>query len=401
MRAAVLSWGTRGDVQPMLAFALELQKLGARVRFGAPPSFAGFVRTYGVEFAPIGTLDEESRYRELIDAVEPERNPRKQNRLLLQRVLEDLDRSYADSVAVAGSADMIVSHWMQIGGGLAAETLVLPWISVTLHPAAIPGVDEGLDARKRNLNTLSQWMWGERIHDFRKARGLRAVSSVASSLYSESLNLVAMSPLLLADTGRWSANHKAVGFFYLDEPPGWRPDAELVRFLDENERPIVFTFGSTAGFSPAATAHILSETIERLGLPAIIQAGWSETAEHEFPSRVLLIRDVPHRWLFPRVRCVVHHGGAGTTAAALRAGVPAVVVWHMFDQPFWGNLLCARNLGPAPIARWTLTSELLAQRVEAACSQPCYREYCSRFAASIEQENGAAVAAGLALGAAS
>jgi len=388
VRIAILTWGTRGDVQPLLALAKEFVNCGAEVSFGGPPPFAECVRAHDIEFTPVGTPMNSQSYQDLMDAVETESNPRKQNRLLLQKVLlPDLERLYTDSLAVVAGADVVISHWLQIGGMLAAEVSELPCATVTLHPAGIE-LSQSRRSSEAAGGGLGDWLWGDQIQRFRAQLGLRSVESLADSLYSRSLNLVAVSPSVLPESVSWASHHRTVGFFYLKETANWQPDEKLLRFLEVNEKPIVISFSSIADSRPNETSTLLIKALVRIGRPAIIQSGWGNLGCTVLPDGIIRVGDVPHSWLFRQAACVVHHGGAGTTAEVLRAGIPSVVVWHMFDQPYWGNRLAAQGLGPRPIARATLNPDLLAERVIAALSDPSYLETCQRMAMVIAQEKG-------------
>lgn len=391
MRIAVLAWGTRGDVQPLLALGKQLAAQGHEVRFGAAPAFADFVRSQGIEFVPLGPPIDPDDYQRLMATLEAEKNPRKQNRLLVQNVLlPNLERYYIDCLRASADVELIVGHWLQIGAGLAAETLGMPWVSVTLHPAGIETEQtwQMTGEGERSGAAFDNWLWGDRLQRFRAQLGLRSVPSAAASLYSDTLNLVPVSRHLLTEHSEWHERHHATGFFFLNEPQDWQPDEALQRFLEKHDKPIVVSFSSIAGALVEQTSELLLETLQQIDRPAIIQSGWGGFGAMRLPSQILRIGDVPHGWLFRHAACVVHHGGAGTTAAALRSGIPSVVIWHMFDQPFWGNLLAAQGLGPPPLARASLSMFALAERIEKVFTNQSYDERCRNMATLMSQEDG-------------
>src|SRR5262249_28751373 len=151
-------------------------------------------------------------------------------------LLPDLERIYDDCLRAATGAHVVVGHWLQVGAGLAAETLGIPWASVTLHPSGIQCeqslTDHAADDRVRE--GYSNWLWGDRLTRFPAQRGLAARACTAESVYSDALNLVAVSRHLVPDHSGWPSRHRAVGFFFLDEPAEWRPDPALRRFLDRH-----------------------------------------------------------------------------------------------------------------------------------------------------------------------
>jgi UDP:flavonoid glycosyltransferase YjiC (YdhE family) len=174
--------------------------------------------------------------------------------------------------------------------------------------------------------------------------------------------------------------------------PGGRPTETLEAFLAApgEAAPVVFSFGSMGG-QVAEMSALVAVAVKRVGCRAILQGGWGGlAAQGETDRRILCVDYVPHDFLFPRAACVVHHGGAGVTAAALRAGVPSVSVWHMLDQPYWGHLLARQGLGPKPLARYGLRAEALAQSMIEAMTTPSYRERCAAMACQLADENGVA-----------
>ncbi len=397
----ILTWGSMGDVLPLIALAKQLQKDGQRVIFGAPGFFAPVVKAHGIDFRRIGSPVTETHYNQVMDTIRSEPNPRKQMQILLQQVLlSDLEQQYTDSLAAARESDVVLSHWMQIAGSMAAEALGKPLATVTFNPVGISCISEqpfsnrAPDRRHDNIGrTLSDFLWGRAVHEFRERVGLKPVASVTESQYSEHLNLVAVSRYLLPDRRDWPPNHQAVGFCYLEDDSNWMPDDKLRRFLESGEKPIVVSFGSMAGTDAAETTRVLAGALAQIGQRAIVQAGWAGLGETSLPDNILAIGYAPHHWLFSKASCVVHHGGAGTTAAALRAGVPSVVVWHMLDQPYWGNSLAQLGLGPKPLSRFNMTVEALAAGLRSVLGSESFTLACRAMADKIASEGGVREAA--------
>lgn len=145
--------------------------------------------------------------------------------------------------------------------------------------------------------------------------------------------------------------------------------------------------------NPEATADIALQALERTGQRAIVFAGWGGLQKAELPASVLMVDSLPHSWLFPRVQAVVHHGGAGTTAAGLRAGIPSVIVPYLGDQPFWGQRVAELGAGPAPIPRSKPTAERLAQAIQRALKDQRMRQRAADLGARIRAQGGIARAA--------
>jgi sterol 3beta-glucosyltransferase len=152
------------------------------------------------------------------------------------------------------------------------------------------------------------------------------------------------------------------------------------------------------GADPAHTSALVLEAVRQAGVRAVLLSGWGGFDAGSLPPEVLVLDEVPHAWLFPRAAAVVHHGGAGTTAAAFRAGVPQVVVPHMADQPYWGRRVQGLGAGPKPLSRHKLTAARLAAGLRAATGDATMRDRAGRLAEAIRAEDGVAEAVRLLRG---
>lgn len=394
-RLALLSWGSHGDVLPLVALAHGLMAAGHRVLIAAQPYHAGFVAAQGVAFHSLGTATSPAQYQRLMERLVDEANPRKQLRELLQTLLlPDLEAQYQDALAVVQQVDLVITHWMQLAGMAAAERLGKRRISFTLNPVGISVVNE--TAAARNLGRmLSDYIWGDEFQRWRVRHGLPQIESLAEYQYSGRLNLLAVSPALLPEREQLAAQHHITGFWSLAPRHDGQPTGALMATLTdfvaaEQDKPlVVFSFGSMGGRA-GELAAIVSETVQALGCRAILQGGWAGLGEALAvrSAHMLCVDYVPHDYLFRQASCVVHHGGAGTTAAALGAGVPAVIVWHMLDQPYWGQRLFDLGLGPRPLARRGLTAADLAERIQEVQGNAHYRQQCRQLAQQLAAEQG-------------
>ncbi len=180
------------------------------------------------------------------------------------------------------------------------------------------------------------------------------------------------------------------GYWFLDPHPNWQPDPALTAFLKLTPRPIYIGFGSMG--NPAKnkdTANIILKTIERTGVRAILSTGWSGLGtDRPLPENIFLIKDTPHRWLFPQMAAIVHHGGAGTTGAALSAGVPSLVIPHFGDQYYWGRRVAELGVGPEPIVRKKLTAENFSRAISTSLNDSAMRERARHLGEKITAEDG-------------
>jgi UDP:flavonoid glycosyltransferase YjiC (YdhE family) len=177
--------------------------------------------------------------------------------------------------------------------------------------------------------------------------------------------LLACSPTVIPRPGDWSSPHIHIpGYFFLDSSTSYQPPAELEKFLASGEPPICVTFGSMIHRDAEKIYRIVLTALEQTGNRAIVLSGWSAIENFDLPENILVLDAAPHDWLFPRCKAVIHHGGAGTTAAGLRSGIPNLVVPFAADQPFWGVRVHAIDAGPRPIPIKKLTAEKLAAALD-------------------------------------
>ena len=161
-------------------------------------------------------------------------------------------------------------------------------------------------------------------------------------------------------------------------------------FLEAGSPPVYIGFGSMSSREPEATTRLVIEALRRVGQRAILLSGWGGLQKTDLPDMVFMGESLPHAWLFPRVAAVVHHGGAGTTAAGLRAGVPSITVPFFGDQPFWGRRIAELGVGPEPIPRRRLTVERLASAIQQAVGDDGMRLRAAKLGARIRAEDGIA-----------
>ncbi|MET8759527.1 glycosyltransferase [Lentzea sp. NPDC004782] len=394
MRICIVAVDTRGGVQPYAALAFGLTRAGHEVRVVAPEDFTDWLTGMGLDAVPLtGRMDEAARA-----AAEAGFSGGVVPRGMRARLVEQSVVQARELLGHAEGSDVVMGG---IGGGVlgqdVAERLGVPFVHAHLHPvglvsAALPGV-------------LTPWMpaWtgragnliGSAITEFALTTPFRAVSRAVRTevlglprrrprARPGSLSLYGFSRHLVSAPAAWNVT----GHWFLPADPEWSPTTELERFLAEGEPVVCVGFGSTVGPDPTATARLVAEAVRRVGVRAVLLTGWGGMRHIADGDDVLVVDEVPHSWLFPRVAAVVHHGGAGTTAAAARAGVPAVVVPHGVDQPFWGNRIAALGVGPRPVPRPALSVQSLATALQAALTDDGMRSRAAVLGERIGAENG-------------
>jgi UDP:flavonoid glycosyltransferase YjiC (YdhE family) len=204
------------------------------------------------------------------------------------------------------------------------------------------------------------------------------------------------SPALIPKPKDWGSHLSVSGFFFLPLASTYKPPDDLVAFLNAGPPPVYIGFGSIIVDDPNALTTIILQAVTHAKVRALISKGWGGLGNTEIhlPENVFMLGNCPHDWLFPRVSCVVHHGGAGTMAAGIAAGKPTVIVPFFGDQPFWGDMVARAGAGPAPIPFKRLTAPRLASAIIEAL-QPAMTERAVELGSLINQEKGAETAASL------
>ena len=205
--------------------------------------------------------------------------------------------------------------------------------------------------------------------------------------------LCGYSPQVMPPPGDWADFIHVTGYWFLEPPAAWEPPSDFVNFLQAGPPPVYIGFGSMGSNKPEETTELVLQALARTGQRVVLSSGWDGLKKENLPETMFMIGSMPHSWLFPRMAAVVHHGGAGTTAASLWAGVPTIVMPFFGDQPFWGQQVHELGVGPTPIPRQHLTVERLAEAIRRAVSDTTMRKSAACLGERIRAENGLAQAA--------
>jgi sterol 3beta-glucosyltransferase len=380
MRTVIATYGTTGDIQPLLGLARELRRRRHAIKFAAPPDFAQRIKDVGFDFVPLGTPMDPRELREVYGRASLSGDVVDHVRRTLPLVIRDGPRMVDELANACVGADVLIALPYQLAGRIVHEQQGIPLVSVHLSP----------------FGGYSRRFAAESARLINELRGCYGLSSLTDPLgidgSSHLLALYAVSPELFLRPRHWPSHHRMTGFFFFDEK--WLPDPALSEFMEAGDSPVVISFGSVLHDSPEPLAQTVLGAIKRVGRRALVQRGWTGLQFNALPEGVMVVDFVPHHWLFPRAGCVVHAGGAGTIAASLRAGVPSVVVPHVLDQFIWGNLIKERGCAPEVIPFTKLTSECLGAAIEQAL-RPAYRKEPVAMAERLSQENGVCCATDL------
>jgi UDP:flavonoid glycosyltransferase YjiC (YdhE family) len=389
MRILIPTIGTRGDVQPYIALSQGLIARDHEVIIATHPYHRELVESYQVPFAPIGPdVDlgqetakiHENAWHWIVG---------------FQRVMRFsfgmLDQVHQDILALSKDINlMIISHTG--AGSIEADQLGVANLSVTLFPQAIPADDPNQNLGQRVLSRIAGAGMGllmERpLNRIRRRLGVGPMGP--EGITSRILNLVPVSPLVAPRNPLWDPRHRVTGYWFASEPPGWQAPAQLEDFLNGGPPPVVISLGAMAvsGDKANQAAKITLDAVQQAGIRAVIQ-GWGEVLQgFPLPETITLAGSVPHNWLLDQAGALIHHGGFGTTAAGLRAGIPALVVPHIIDQFMWGQRVYDLGVGPQPIPRARMTVDTLSLALRQLLDNEPMRNMAKRIGEQICSENG-------------
>ena len=402
MKITLLTAGSRGDVQPFVALAQGLKRAGHDATLAAEGDFEAFVREHGIAYAPL-----RADYQELATSERGRAalggSPVAVLRSLRETVLPMARGALDDAWAAAQGADAIVYHPKALAGAHLAEKLDVPCFLALPVPLLAPtrafpapGItSHDLGAFLNRITYALPRAAALPFHGTINRWRRETLALPARDFFTDPFRrdgkplplLYAFSPRVVPPPPDWTPDVHVTGYWFLDEPD-YAPPPELVRFLEAGPPPVYVGFGSMAGADPERTSAAVLEALERAEQRGVVATGWGGLTARAVPPHVFVTDAVPHDWLFPRVRAVVHHGGAGTTAAGLRAGKPAVICPFSVDQPFWGGRVAALDAGPKPIPAVRLTAETLADAIRLAACDPFYGQRAAEVGAAIQQEDG-------------
>ncbi len=372
MRVLVAVEGTRGDVHPMLTLAASLESAGHRVAFCAPEDAGPDVRARGFDFTSTGE-DIQAFLTTNADALHT-RGPR-----FFAAVNEWTDRSIVSQFRVvsdlATEADFVIAAGTMMAASSAAELRGVPYRYVLFTPAMLPSVTHSpallpWQSSRPWVNRLLWWCLphlarfgvGRVVNRQRREIGLDPMRDAVRELLSPR-PILATDDVLTPGPADSPIPFEQMRCFH-PHTPGPLP-AKLEAFLAAGEPPVYFGFGSMTDPQPYETTECLLETVDALGVRAVVSKGWAGLGETSVPEGVFVTGPVPHASLFARCSAIVHHGGSGTTHTAARAGVPQVVVPHVLDQFYFERRLNALGVAPPGIPRWQLTTQRLVETLRA------------------------------------
>ncbi len=404
MKITILAIGSEGDVRYLFALGKALMAEGYRINFATHRFFEQRARSLGFDFSLIRANPGEFLNSDAGQVAV------KQGKVLdfIRMLKPAIHEAGVDSWAACQGTDaLIYSPVAWYFGADIGDKLRIPNIAAWAQPveptSAFPSwlvTQNHLGAVLNRLtyyvtHALSWWPVQSAVNQWRREQlNLPPHGLDWHHAYHQRPNpvLYAFSPHVVPKPQDWGDHITITGYWFLDEGTGWLPPEELIDFLAAGSPPVYIGFGSMSNRTPQEMTGLALKALELAQVRGILATGWGGIDKTQMPGTVFHIDFVPHDWLFPRMAAAVHHGGAGTVAATLRAGIPCIVVPHMMDQPYWGKRIADLGVGPQPIPRKSLTAERLAASITQAVNNPQIRQRAKAMGEYIRAEDGVILA---------
>ena len=394
MRILIVTAGSRGDVAPFTGLGQRLQQAGHQVALAAHDRFADLVRECGLEYRALpGDPLELVRARTAAPSPEAARS-------VFAAFLDELGDGMI-AAAAAGTDILLTAFGPAPLGRLVAEGFGIPSLGVYLAPGVptrefpppgwpVIGQSSPADnlAAGRDLLARTGSLYADVLRRLRVRLDLPAATTEAPSPPDDWPICHGFSPAVVPRPADWPATAHVTGYWWPATPPGWQPPDQLLDFLRAGPPPVFVGFGSMTP-NHERLHDVVATAVKRAGVRAVVQSGWAELGPAG--DDTLLVGELPHDWLFPRTAAVVHHAGAGTTGAGLRAGVQAVPVPVLVDQPFWAARLHRLGVAPRPLPLDELTADALSDALRSCLDRSTYRDRATELARRIRADDGPAV----------
>lgn len=410
MKILITTYGTLGDVQPYVVLGKGLKQAGNQVILGTSERFRDFVEGHGLTFGHMDdgllAIIDTDQGRAMLENTTNIFDVVKQNIKLGKQVkpLQIAQLRETSELVKSVKPDFLLYHPKTGAAPHIAEKLGIGCALVTPIPMLVPTSEWPFPVLPdiklggwynrlsyRIISKLTGFFLGKYIRNLRNDIGLKPMAKFDLLKNGDGHDIPVLhmvSEAVLPRPADWPTNAYMTGYCFLEREKDWAPSADLQVFLDAGPPPVYVGFGSMAGRNPQLLARTVIDALQRAEVRGIVATGWGGLNPEPLPDSIFKIDNAPHDWLFPRVSAVVHHGGAGTTAAGLCSGRPSVIVPFFGDQPFWGRLVHSLGAGTKPISRKKLTADQLAAAIKDAISNPDLLNRAGEIGKKIRQEDG-------------
>ncbi len=417
MRVTLLAIGSQGDVQPYVALALGLRSAGLQVKLASYANFQGFAESRGLDFFPIF-----GDYQKVIQGIlggplGEQLTARSKNPVKVVRALRELNKimnpvreqALRDSWKAIEDSDFVIHNRVSYAcfgrpGDLLppmCEANIFPFSSTENFPSYIcPSLPEAVSFLNKTSHAVAdQLLWQSSravVNQWRTAeRGLKPLPFLGfhRNLDRERRpHLYAFSPAVVPKPRDWPEWVHVTGYWFLDVHQDWVPPQALQDFLDAGTPPIAVGYSSASTEHPEVLTRLVVEAVRKTKQRAILLSGWAGLGKMELPEFIFCADFIPHSWLFPRCMAAIHHGGAGTLAVALRAGIPSIIMPVAADQPFWAKRMESLGASPPPLWPRKATPDLLAEAITRVSSDMDMRMRTVQIGRQIANESGVEIA---------
>jgi UDP:flavonoid glycosyltransferase YjiC (YdhE family) len=411
MHITILALGSRGDVLPFATLGKALKTAGHQVRVATFENFQPMIETHGLDFFPIRGDSQSILLSGGGETLDNAGRNVVRFWLSIMRTFGSLAKSYAQDLSspLLRETDLIIN---QLPGTLygvdLAEAFGVPMVVGAMTPlnrtrafpmmafparlASIPGYNalsyrlaeqmawQGfrpvINRWRKDTLGLSKWPFLGYFGEMEK-RGVPVLNG--------------FSPRVVPRPADWGDHIHVTGYWF-PKDSDWHPPEDLWRFIENGAPPVFIGFGSMPLSDPKRATQIILDALALTGQRGILQSGWGGIGQSDLPDHVHQIDYAPHGWLFPKMAAVVGHGGSGTTASNLRAGVPSIVVPFAFDQYFWGKRVTDLGVGPPPVPYRRLSAERLGEAIDRAVNDAGMQQKATALGEDIRGEQGVKVA---------
>ena len=412
MKVLIVTLGSRGDVQPYVALGQGLKAAGHDVTVCTSTLFQAFITEQGLNYGHMNNQlmqlmdsdagrDAMENTNNLWGTIRTNIKLFSQVKSMYRQTLQDIwqtTQSVAPDLLILASKAAFMAEAI-------ADKQEIPLVIALPFPQFVPTAQSPAMGFPdwplgRWYNRFTYWivhtaigLYGGIPNEFRrkvlqlppKPKGMdllhRADGSPIPVLHGYSQYVVPRPT-------DWPDSVHVNGYWFLDQHDSWQPPDDLKAFLEAGAPPIYIGFGSISGSQPQRLAKVVIDALQTTHQRGILATGWGGLQTGDLPKTVFQLDQAPHDWLFPKVSAVIHHGGAGTTAAGLRAGRPTLICPFFGDQPFWGKQIYTLGVGPKPIPQKQLTTSKLAKAMHDLVSNQTMRHNAETLGEKIRTEEG-------------
>lgn len=392
MKIVLATFGSRGDVQPMLALSLALKLMGHDVLLAAPPEKAAWARQLGCPFQPIGSdvtafidhMDNAHSFRSAVCFVSFLRN--------------EINAQFDLFPKIIAGSDLLIGSSLTFALATLAESMEITYRFIAFAPQMLPSGYHPFPAFKhqrlpkwhnhmtwRFAGLLDRFNITRLINNHRRQLGLSLIQDAWRHIMGRHVIVASDRAISKVPPDIVEPAFTQTGYMHLNQPDQQLP--ELDAFLEAGPPPVYAGFGSMPLRDQIRNVPLIVEAARLSGQRAVIGKFWDEPSEFSTSDDIFFIKKYPHLKLFPKMAAVIHHGGAGTTATTAVSGVPQIIVPHLLDQYYWGNQIYQSKLGPRPIRRSKLTSNRLAAAIRQCLSDEGIRQKARQASEIIKQKD--------------